>query len=373
MGGWDLKHIFNEAAPFFENVKTWKRFIDDIFFIWSVDTTTLLEYIAWFNSSDINLKFTENFSTTEVEFLDILISGCSSTLEVSFFRKPMAINTILQHQSYHPSSQKDSIPFGEFLRVRRNCTNMKDLNKHGELLKKRLLDRGYPHRLVKTAFKRAKYYNRDALLQGTTREPKDQIVCVINHSQLNYKIKNIVNKHWKIRNVHKDETQLKLPLVAYRTNRNLRDVLVHTRDKIEYKNYQSTLTGLPAILGNHKCGSCHACESALVTDCWHYNGKEGKLKDQTNCRSQNIIYIIMCPCPLVYIGETGREFRVRYGEHRSAIRTGKMAASLVQHCREKNHSDQDLKCVILEKVKSKMGLPMDRTRKHRDSFWIFFP
>lgn len=103
MGGWELKHIFNEAAPFFENVKTWKRFIDDIFFIWSVDTTTLLEYIAWFNSSDINLKFTENFSTTEVEFLDILISGCSSTLEVSFFRKPMAINTILQHQSYHPA------------------------------------------------------------------------------------------------------------------------------------------------------------------------------------------------------------------------------------------------------------------------------
>lgn len=137
MGEFERRHIYNEVAPFYENINRCCRFIDDIFFIWEGEETTLQEFIMWLNLSDTNLKFTANLSTTRVEFLDIVVFSGDRSLLVSFYRKPTAKNTILCHDSYHPNSQKDSIPFGEFLRIRRNCSNIKEYDYHGELLKKK--------------------------------------------------------------------------------------------------------------------------------------------------------------------------------------------------------------------------------------------
>ncbi|KAJ1164219.1 hypothetical protein NDU88_004664 [Pleurodeles waltl] len=36
VGSFEETHIYNEMAPFYENVHFWSRFIDDIFFIWTV-------------------------------------------------------------------------------------------------------------------------------------------------------------------------------------------------------------------------------------------------------------------------------------------------------------------------------------------------
>lgn len=48
--------------------------------------------------------------------------------------------------------------------------------------------------------------------------------------------------------------------------------------------------------------------TAVVADAVNYNNKIIKPGTMTNCRTQNIIYLIMCPCELGKVGESGREF-----------------------------------------------------------------
>ncbi|XP_078540171.1 uncharacterized protein LOC144825196 [Lissotriton helveticus] len=332
----------------------------------------LESFVLWLNASDANLKFTVNYNNHRVDFLDISIEGTTGELKVCLFRKPTAKNTILKFDSFHPNCQRESIPFGEFLRIRRNCTDMETYHKHGDELKDRLLKRGYPHRLVRHAFKRAKYYDRMALLQGSKQPEHNRITCVVNHSTLNFKIRNIINKNWKILNVDDQVPALPLPLLAYRRNQNLRDMLVHTRQiKRPPTEGLCPIPGLPIILGNHRCGSCHACNSAIVSETVEYNNKSVKLRHLTNCRSKNIIYILFCSCGLAYVGETGREFRVRFSEHKSAIRTKRTSAPLVEHFLEMNHDEQEIKWCILEKVQPKLGQMVDITRKKRETFWIY--
>ena len=125
----------------------------------------LQEFLAWLSVCNRNLKFTEQISKVKVEFLDIWIQDKEGTLEVNLHVKLTARNTLLHFSSYHPNCQKDSIPFGQFLRLRRNHTAMTDFMYNGEILKSKLICRGYPKKLVSHALKRAKYYNREALLQ----------------------------------------------------------------------------------------------------------------------------------------------------------------------------------------------------------------
>ncbi|XP_078506382.1 uncharacterized protein LOC144764092 [Lissotriton helveticus] len=117
MGEWELQHVYNEVAPFFENVRLWRRFIDDIFFIWHGTEEQLQDYIGWLNSSDPNLKFTSNYHTEKVEFLDIEINGSSGILEnvfIEFYADEETAATIgsakrdlLQHAAHAENIHKD--------------------------------------------------------------------------------------------------------------------------------------------------------------------------------------------------------------------------------------------------------------------------
>ncbi|KAJ1175202.1 hypothetical protein NDU88_000493 [Pleurodeles waltl] len=58
VGAFEEKFIYNEMAPFYENVQAWSRFIDDVFFIWKGSEDQLLEFYSWLNLCDSNLRFT---------------------------------------------------------------------------------------------------------------------------------------------------------------------------------------------------------------------------------------------------------------------------------------------------------------------------
>jgi hypothetical protein len=85
---------------------------------------------------------------------------------------------------------------------------------------------------------------------------------------------------------------------------------------------------------------------------------KGTSKDTYN---QNGIYQLQCSqCPLKYIGQTGRTFRVRYREHINAIRTNKQQNSkFAQHILETGHTyntiDQSMKLLHIEKKGPKLN------------------
>lgn len=229
------------------------------------------------------------------------------------------------------------IPFGEFLRLRLNCTTLSDVYQHAEVLKKKLSDRGYPGKLIKQSFKRACFYNRDCLLE-INKEKKsrevDRVVFVSQFSSASNKIQNIVNTNWKILN-HGAVTQLQKPLFSFRRNKTMRNSLVKTYPTTS--ETQHTLNGQKAV-GNHKSGSCSICPPCIETKSMSFAGKTMTVTTLNTCCSKNVIYLLVCPCRLGYVGETYRELCIRLLEYKSAIRMKKENAPLTDHFSRLGHN-----------------------------------
>ena len=122
--------------------------------------------------------------------------------------------------------------------------------------------------------------------------------------------------------------------------------------------------------------SCQTCNQSINNQSFKSNltGKEHKVTtyDKLSCGSLNIIYKIHCiQCGLVYLGETGRPLRSRMNGHRPAIK--KRGQSLLhRHFHQPNHSVDDMRVQILEKIYHSSGSSSLSTplRRERESVWI---
>lgn len=79
------------------------------------------------------------------------------------------------------------------------------------------------------------------------------------------------------------------------------------------------------------------------------------LKHYSTCTSDWIIYIICCPCKLVYVGETTCDLRTRLNNHRSTIRKKRLDLPVSKHFSEQGHTEWDIRCMAVDHV-----LPLKR-------------
>lgn len=100
----------------------WYRFIDDLFIVWTGSRTLLNEFIKALNHNSDNLYFTYTFDATRIPYLDLMIiKNPDGTIGTDLYWKPTAGNTLLHASSTHPKSLVRSIPFAQYLHLRRNC------------------------------------------------------------------------------------------------------------------------------------------------------------------------------------------------------------------------------------------------------------
>ena len=97
----------------------WKRFIDDIFLIWQHGLDSLLEFIKHLNSVHSTIKFTSDISPTEIAFLDLITYIKGYKLYTRLHTKNTDRYMYLNFNSEHPMSLKGSIPYSQFLRLKR--------------------------------------------------------------------------------------------------------------------------------------------------------------------------------------------------------------------------------------------------------------
>ena len=121
----------------------WLRFIDDIFCLWPHGETCLHEFTNYLNSRHPRIKFTCSFSTDSVEFLDTKVYLEDNTLKTSLFIKPTSSLAYLQRTSCHPIHVFLSLPYGEFLRTRRNSTDNSSYDHSAKIILDAFVDRGY--------------------------------------------------------------------------------------------------------------------------------------------------------------------------------------------------------------------------------------
>ena len=72
--GW-LESRLLEESPVHIDADRWKRFIDDIFILWTGTQEDLDRFTAFLNTAHPTIKFTVNSSRSQIAFLDILLQN----------------------------------------------------------------------------------------------------------------------------------------------------------------------------------------------------------------------------------------------------------------------------------------------------------
>ena len=111
--------------------------------------------------------------------------------------------------------------------------------------------------------------------------------------------------------------------LAYKRDVSLRNMLVHSTDHTSIEHRGSRACQRP------RCNTC--CHISSVAEILDPNSAF-TIRDNFTCQSESLVYCISCRrCPLLYIGETGRNLRSRFSEHLRSIRNNTPGCPVAQH------------------------------------------
>lgn len=199
LGGWE-RELFSrdDMQQYMELIPLWRRFIDNIFFIWVGPKDLLLSFLESLKTNRYNLKFTVEFSQSSLNFLDTLITvKFDGSIRTTLYRKPSAGNSLLHANSSHPTPLITSVPYGQYLRAKRNCSDESDFEKEAKCLHLRFLNRGYSKKCLKKAYLRAKNQNRASLLHNIrSKKANPGVRLITTYSSQHKQIRDILNKYW---------------------------------------------------------------------------------------------------------------------------------------------------------------------------------
>ena len=354
----------------------WLRFIDDIFFIWDNDEISLQSFLKFCDSYSTNKKmkstinFTFNYSKQEVIFLDTKISFQHNVLVSQLYSKPTSAHQYLQRNSFHPLSLLKSIPKSQFIRIRRICTHLSDYWLHATKFLEHFSARGFNRVKLQQQARSVASLDRESLLCppiDTPTNKQDRIPFVLFwHSKFNGIGKVLHDNYNKMITDHPalKEVFPYPPLLSYRKNRNLRNILVHSSIASEPRSHDRFQITEPC---NHpSCLTCHSMSNTrhIINHC----NKRRAPTAGGNCSTSNVGYGAEClKHKQLYVGYTNRPVHVRFNNHRSDITTHRLTCELVKHFHDQNCDFQkDLRLYILEN-----NLPVSRSAcEAREDSWI---
>ena len=203
-----------------------KRYIDDCVGATSSSREKLNLFIDSVNSFHPALKYTWEISENSLAFLDIQLSINDNGLSTSVHYKPTDSHNYFLHSSSHPQHVKNAIPFSQFLRLRRLCSDDTDFNNKCEEMCQFFKKRGYTDSAVTTGKHRAQEIDRETILQTSQNEETDRIPFTLTyHPQNDHETKQIFSLP---------------PLISFKRDKNLGNFLV--RSAFKFDNQPGTFT-----------------------------------------------------------------------------------------------------------------------------------
>ena len=307
--------------------------------------------------------------------MDLRVILKENQLHTDLYVKPTDKFQYLNFKSSHPYHQKANLPYGLALRIKRICSNEEDFKKHCDQLIILLRKRGYKLGLIKDAIRKVSALKRDEVLSNASEQStKNKMIFATTYNPMLPDFKQKLIALQPI--LHSSEKCKKLfpepPIVAYRRNRNLNDLLVSRRlprdivinsntmvptvDKdsnvceecgmtfvngkgkmIHYTKMHTNIQNPPSPpVGFSPCGDkrCNTCRlgtfgSTVYVSAMH---KTFIIKHRITCKTSNVIYCVTCKkCQDQYIGETNNEIHNRQAGHLSDIRLNKPGLPYVSH------------------------------------------
>ena len=154
----------------------YRRFIDNIFFIWYGSLAALHSFLSCFNNLAPTIKLTWNFSQQEVNFLDMVVyvdPRNPTKLSVRPYQKPLNRYLYIPFISYHPNHAKRSFIKAELIRYVRLSSCLSDFLEIRKKFFNRLQNRGYPRRFLSEVFSEVHYNSRHKYLSRSKDKSKD--------------------------------------------------------------------------------------------------------------------------------------------------------------------------------------------------------
>ena len=144
-------------------------------------------------------KFEVSTSNESVNFLDTCVYIKDGQLQSTLYSKPTDAHLYLTATSNHPPHVIKNLPKGQFIRVRRICSEKKEYLKHAEKLKTYFINRGYKEHIVEKTLVDVSKMNQDDLLADKTAITKDPQVIFVSDYHCNLKsLPVILMKHYHI-------------------------------------------------------------------------------------------------------------------------------------------------------------------------------
>ena len=104
----------------------YKRYIDDIAGAASCSKNELGNFAEFINNFHPSLKFTWAISDNQLPFLDLLLKPTPQGLTTSIHYKETDSHSYLTYTSSRPVRCKNSVPYSQFLRLKRICSDEND-------------------------------------------------------------------------------------------------------------------------------------------------------------------------------------------------------------------------------------------------------
>ena len=152
----------------------YKRYIDDGIGATSLSYYQLLDFINFVQNFHPAVKFTYEISEKSVTFLDMKLYLKQGKLTTSVHYKSTDSNSYLDYRSSHNPSTKNSIPFSQFLRLRRLCSDDADFEEKAEEMANFFLQRQYPENTVKKALDQVRPISRQKTLKPNNKTASEE-------------------------------------------------------------------------------------------------------------------------------------------------------------------------------------------------------
>ena len=344
MGKWEEDVVYADRRP---ELVLWARYIDDVLLLWRGSRESLVDFMDCLNTNNRGIEFKYEADQEKINFLDLEIRVEDGQFVTSTYFKSSDRNSFIPRDSCHHKAWLDSVPKSQYLRLRRNCSKMEDFDEQAKMLTARFLNKGYQETDLFKQTREAKIIDRNVLLQNkcVSSEENNQYISpfITSYSNQHYLIKKLVKKHWHL---IKEDAILgpalpEQPRVVFRGVPSLRDSLAPgvvdppLNKPMFFQN----------IIGYHKCQKCAVCKINAIKERKTLNfisnstSQVFNIKSFITCSMTHVVYLLICPCGLQYVGRTVRKFQVRVNEHIGNIRRGFREHSVSRHYREVHARD----------------------------------
>lgn len=162
MGKFEADFVYSPSNIFHHCLKCWFRYIDDVFLIFSGTVEELNQFHEFLNSRLDSIRFSLEYSMSSISFLDVKVfRSTGQVLQTTVFRKSTDKNNFLHSKSYHPPSMKKSIPYSQFLRIRRICSTDEEFENQVKIVYDRFLSKGYDNINLDSSLDRVRGIERE--------------------------------------------------------------------------------------------------------------------------------------------------------------------------------------------------------------------